>query len=130
MIRRSAPPSSSGLPQRKRTYLPKRTWGNGSAARDRTCSRIQVSGRAHRDASSLLSMNSYCNACKPGVATWVVVAILITAPKSCVYQNFLIFTYAGHPPPREAALDGSSGNAWIFRLELFSESQGLAPALQ
>jgi len=38
-------------------------------------------------------MNSYCNACKPGLATWVVVAILITAPKSSVYRNFLIFSF-------------------------------------
>src|SRR5580700_9600251 len=58
-IRRSAQSSSSGLPQRKRTYLPKRTCGMGSVERDRTCSRIHDSGRPQRAASSLLSMNSY-----------------------------------------------------------------------
>lgn len=39
IIRRSAQPSSSGLPQRNRTYLPNRMCGMGSEARERTCSR-------------------------------------------------------------------------------------------
>jgi hypothetical protein len=58
-IRRSAQSSSSGLPQRKRTYFPNRTWGRGSADRARTCSRTHDSGRFHLEASPLLSMNSY-----------------------------------------------------------------------
>src|SRR5271166_776405 len=58
-IRRSAQSSSSGLPQRKRTYLVNRTCGIGSIDRLRTCSRTQDSGRFHLKASSLLSMNSY-----------------------------------------------------------------------
>src|ERR1039458_2705294 len=58
-IRRSAQPSSSGLPQRKRTYFPNRTCGSESADRARTCSRTHDSGRFNLEASSLLSMNSY-----------------------------------------------------------------------
>src|SRR5271157_1379800 len=59
IIRRSIHASSSGLPQRKRTYLPKRTWGKGSVERLRTCSRIHDSGRHHRLARVPLSTNSY-----------------------------------------------------------------------
>src|ERR1035438_8358257 len=58
-IRRSAQSSSSGLPHRKRTYLPKRTCGRGSSLLVRTRSRTQVSGTLQRTASCLQSMNSY-----------------------------------------------------------------------
>src|ERR1035438_3890537 len=64
-IRRSAQSSSSGLPHRKRTYLPKRTCGNGSSLLVRTRSRTQVSGTLQRTASCLQSMNSYCAANTP-----------------------------------------------------------------
>src|SRR5262249_58417131 len=49
-IRRTAQPSSSGLLQRNRTYLPKRTCGIGSPDRMRTCSRIHDSGKFQRAA--------------------------------------------------------------------------------
>jgi hypothetical protein len=51
-------PSSSGLPQRNRTYLPKRICGIGFVARLRTCSRTQLAGRTQRRASSTESMIS------------------------------------------------------------------------
>jgi hypothetical protein len=75
-------------------YLPNRKCGNGSDERERTCPRIQDSGRAQRNASSLLSINSYRNACKQGLATWVVVAILITVLKSSVYRTTWRYCFA------------------------------------
>jgi hypothetical protein len=48
-------------PHRNRIYFPKRICGSGSPARERTCSRIDDSGKHHRDASCLQSMNS--NSC-------------------------------------------------------------------
>jgi hypothetical protein len=57
-IRRRIHSSSAGLPQRKRTYLPKFTCGRGSSDLARTWSRIQEVGTVSRRANSRLSINS------------------------------------------------------------------------
>jgi hypothetical protein len=50
---------SSGEPHAKRTYLPNLKCGIGSLERRRTPSRMQLSGRFQRDASSLESIISW-----------------------------------------------------------------------
>jgi hypothetical protein len=96
-IRRSAHSSSSGLPQRKRTYLPNWTWGIGSIERARVCSRIHDSGRFHLEASCLQSMNSYvCSELKDSLRMspgWPVVF--------CMLLSF--FCNARHIPMRRCS---------------------------
>ena len=92
-IRRSAQSSSSGLPHRKRTYLPKRTCGNGSSLLVRTRSRTQVSGTLQRIASCLQSINSYCAAntpLLPASSLFALETVMVHHPSDSAQNRLLI----------------------------------------